>query len=116
MTKGVADIEIAVSTAARGLELVSDPTGSSPRIGGVTEGDSRHACAEASISTFEKLEAFNRDRPAVAADQARRGEGGGDHAAALSRRDHGSICSKTSICSSVSDEITLCFQPVVRKI
>src|SRR3546814_10761981 len=24
---------------------------------------------------------FNRDRPAVAADQARRGEGGGDHAA-----------------------------------
>src|SRR3546814_6755773 len=52
----------------------------SPRIGGVTEGDSRHACAEASISTFDELRLFNRDRPAVAADQARRGEGGGDHA------------------------------------
>src|SRR3546814_1917859 len=47
---------------------------------GVTEGDSRHACAEASISTFDELKGFNRDRPAVAADQARRGEGGGDHA------------------------------------
>src|SRR3546814_7016889 len=52
----------------------------SPRIGGVTEGDSRHACAEASISTFDELRLFNRDRPAVAADQARRGEGGGEHA------------------------------------
>src|SRR3546814_5216014 len=51
-----------------------------PRIGGVTEVDSRHACAEASISTFDELRLFNRDRPAVAADQARRGEGGGDHA------------------------------------
>src|SRR3546814_12155927 len=50
----------------------------SPRIGGVTEGDSRHACAEASISTFDELRLFNRDRPAVAADQARRGEGGGE--------------------------------------
>src|SRR3546814_632988 len=47
----------------------------SPRIGGVTEGDSRHACAEASISTFDELRLFNRDRPAVAADQAWRGEG-----------------------------------------
>src|SRR3546814_13054376 len=52
----------------------------SPRIGGVTEGDSRHACAEASISTFDELRLFNRDRPAVAAEQARSGEGGGDHA------------------------------------
>src|SRR3546814_19091414 len=52
----------------------------SPRLGGVTEGDSRHACAEASISTFDELRLFNRDRPAVAAAQARRGEGGGGHA------------------------------------
>src|SRR3546814_8256074 len=51
----------------------------SPRIGGVTEGDSRHACAEASISTFDELRLFNRDRPAVAADQARRGESGRAH-------------------------------------
>src|SRR3546814_8030445 len=36
----------------------------------------------ASISTFDELQLFNRYRPAVAADQARRGEGGGDHAAA----------------------------------
>src|SRR3546814_15944869 len=53
----------------------------SARIGGVTEGDSRHDCAEVSISTFDESQLFNRDRPAVAADQARRGEGGGDHAA-----------------------------------
>src|SRR3546814_13949265 len=52
----------------------------SPRIGGVTEGDSRHACAEASISTFDELRLFNRDRPAVAADQARGGWGGGEKA------------------------------------
>src|SRR3546814_18116659 len=36
----------------------------------------------ASISTFDELQLFNRDRPAVAEDQARRGECGGDHAAA----------------------------------
>src|SRR3546814_4409768 len=30
--------------------------------------------------SFDELRLFNRDRPAVAADQARRGEGGGDHA------------------------------------
>src|SRR3546814_16592195 len=60
----------------------------SPQKAGGTEGASRHACAEASISTFDELQLFNRDRPAVAADQARRGEGGGDHAAAcLAERD-----------------------------
>src|SRR3546814_8429219 len=59
---------------------------SSDLIGGVTEGDSRHACAEASISTFDESQLFNRDCPAVAADQARRGEGGGDHAATFGAR------------------------------
>src|SRR3546814_266209 len=84
MTKGVADIfEIAASTAAREADWRFTRPGAlvSPRKVGGTEGDSRHACAEASISTFDESQLFNRDRPAVAADQARRGEGGGDHAA-----------------------------------
>src|SRR3546814_10328186 len=38
-------------------------------------------CSSDLISTFDESQLFNRDRPAVAADQARRGEGGGDHAA-----------------------------------
>src|SRR3546814_4200154 len=89
MTKGVADIfEIAASTAAREADWRFTRPGAlvSPRKVGVTEGDSRHACAEASISTFDESQLFNRDCPAVAADQARRGEGGGDHAATFGAR------------------------------
>src|SRR3546814_17160795 len=69
-------IEIAASTAAREADWRFTRPGAlvSPRKVGVTEGDSRHACAEASISTFDELQLFNRDRPAVAADQARRGD------------------------------------------
>src|SRR3546814_5898429 len=50
----------------------------SPRKVGVTEWDSRHAHV---MRERHDAKGFNRDRPAVAADQARRGEGGGDHAA-----------------------------------
>src|SRR3546814_5584001 len=89
MTKGVADIfEIAASTAAREADWRFTRPGAlvSPRKVGVTEGDSRHACDEASISTFDESQLFNRDCPAVAADQARRGAGGGDHAATFGAR------------------------------
>src|SRR3546814_7039748 len=58
-------IEIAASTAAREADWRFTRPGAlvSPRKVGVTEGDSRHACAEASISTFDELQLFNRDRP-----------------------------------------------------
>src|SRR3546814_14461258 len=81
MTKGVADIfEIAASTAAREADWRFTRPGAlvSPRKVGVTEGDSRHAHV---MRERHDAQGFNRDRPAVAADQARRGEGGGDHAA-----------------------------------
>src|SRR3546814_16057465 len=81
MTKGVADIfEIAASTAAREADWRFTRPGAlvSPRKVGVTEGDSRHAHV---MRDRHDAKGFNRDRPAVAADQARSGEGGVDHAA-----------------------------------
>src|SRR3546814_14570855 len=67
------------STAAREADWRFTRPGAlvSPRKVGVTEGDSRHAHV---MRERHDAKGFNRDRPAVAADQARRGEGGGDHA------------------------------------
>src|SRR3546814_1332327 len=73
-------IEIAASTAAREADWRFTRPGAlvSPRKVGVTEGDSRQADV---MRERHDAKGFNRDRPAVAADQARRGEGVGAHAA-----------------------------------
>src|SRR3546814_20616515 len=65
--------EIAASTAAREVDWRFTRPGAlvSPRKVGVTEGDSRHAHV---MRERHDAKGFNRDRPAVAADQARRGE------------------------------------------